>query len=263
MNVLLIYPEFPDTFWSFKHAIKFIRKRALSPPLGLLTVAALLPDAWHKRLVDLNVTGRLRERDLAWADLVMVSAMIVQRSSAHAVIGRCRAAGVPVVAGGPLFVAEHKEFPEVDYFVLNEAEITLPPFLRDLAEGHPQRVYATSEFADIEHTPAPQWQLLDLKRYASMSVQYSRGCPFNCDFCNVTALLGHRPRTKSAPQVIAELDALYAHGWRGSVFFVDDNFIGNKARLKRQLLPALIEWQRGRRGVTFNTEAWSRRAKRR
>jgi len=255
MNVLLVYPEFPDTFWSFKHAISFIRKRALSPPLGLLTVAALLPDAWHKRLVDLNVTSRLRERDLAWADLVMVSAMIVQRSSAHAVIARCRAAGVPVVAGGPLFVAEHEDFPEVDYFVLNEAEVTLPLFLRDLAAGRPQRVYATSEYADIEHTPAPQWQLLDLKRYASMNVQYSRGCPFNCDFCNVTALLGHRPRTKSAPQVIAELDALYALGWRGSIFFVDDNFIGNKARLKRELLPALIDWQRGRRGVTFNTEA--------
>ena len=160
MNVLLIYPEFPDTFWSFKHALKFIRKRALSPPLGLLTVAALLPEAWRKRLVDLNVTPHLKERDLAWADIVFVSAMIVQRSSAHAVIGRCRAAGVPVVAGGPLFITEHPDFPEVDHFVLNEAEITLPPFLRDLEAGHPQRMYATSEFADVEQTPAPQWQLL-------------------------------------------------------------------------------------------------------
>ena len=167
MNVLLIYPEFPDTFWSFKHALKFIRKRALSPPLGLLTVAALLPDTWHKRLVDLNVTPRLKEQDLAWADMVFVSAMIVQRSSAHEVIRRCNAAGVRVVAGGPLFIAEHQDFPEVDHFVLNEAEITLPPFLRDLEAGRPQRMYATAEFADIEQTPAPQWELLNLKRYAS------------------------------------------------------------------------------------------------
>ncbi len=143
MNVLLVYPEFPDTFWSFKHALKFIRKRALSPPLGLLTVAALLPEGWHKRLVDLNVTPHLSEQDLAWADMVFISAMTVQRSSAHAVARRCRAAGVPVVAGGPLFAAEHQDFPEVDHFVLNEAELTLPPFLRDLEAGRPQRMYAS------------------------------------------------------------------------------------------------------------------------
>ena len=255
MNILLVYPEFPDTFWSFKHALRFIRKRALSPPLGLLTVAALLPKDWGMRLVDLNVTSRLRQKDLAWADMVFLSAMTVQRSSAHAVAQRCRAAGVPVVAGGPLFIGEYQDFPEVDYFVLNEAELTLPPFLRDLASGRPQRLYATAEFADIEQSPRPRWDLLDLKRYASMSLQYSRGCPFNCDFCNVTALLGHRPRTKSAAQVIAELDALYARGWRGGIFFVDDNFIGSKARLKRELLPTLVKWQRGGRGVTFNTEA--------
>jgi len=255
MNVLLIYPEFPDTFWSFKHALKFIGKRALSPPLGLLTVAALLPESWRKRLVDLNVTAHLKESDLAWADMVFISAMTVQRSSAHAVAQRCRAAGVPAVAGGPLFVAEHQDFPEVDYFVLNEAELTLPPFLRDLAAGRPQRLYATAEFADIEQTPAPQWELLDLKQYSDMSIQYSRGCPFNCEFCNVTVLLGHRPRTKNAAQVIAELDSLYALGWRGGIFFVDDNFIGNKDRLKRELLPALIEWQGKGRGVTFNTQA--------
>jgi len=254
MNVLLISPEFPDTFWSFKYALKFVHKRASSPPLGLLTVAALLPRAWQRRLVDLNVTRRLRDEALRWADMVFIGGMTVQRSSARAVIQRCRAAGVPVVAGGPLFTMEHQDFPEVDYFVLNEAEITLPRFLKDLEAGRPQRIYSSAEFADIKHAPAPQWELLDLKRYASMSVQYSRGCPFDCEFCNVTALFGHRTRTKGAGQVLAELDALYALGWRGGVFFVDDNFIGNKTRLKRELLPALIAWQRGRSGITFNTE---------
>ena len=255
MNALLIYPEFPDTFWSFKHALKFIRKLALSPPLGLITVAALLPKTWNKRLVDLNVAPHLKEQDLAWADMVFLGAMIVQRSSAHAVAQRCRAAGVPVVAGGPLFIAEHQDFPEVDYFVLNEAELTLPPFLRDLEAGRPQRLYATAEFADIEQTPAPRWELLDLKQYSDMSIRYSRGCPFNCEFCNVTSLFGHQPRTKNAPQMIAELDSLYALGSRGGIFFVDDNFIGNKALLKRDLLPALIEWQGKGRGVAFNTQA--------
>ncbi len=255
MNVLLIYPEFPDTFWSFKHALRFIRKPALSPPLGLLTVASLLPGGWGKRLVDLNARAGLSERDLEWADYAFISAMIVQRSSARDAVRRCREAGVPTVAGGPLFLSEHEEFPEVDHFVLNEAEITLPQFLRDLEAGKPRRVYSSTEYADIEQSPVPMWELLDLKRYANMDIQYSRGCPFNCDFCNVTAMLGHRPRTKSAEQVIAELDALYEQGWRSGVFFVDDNFIGNKGRLKRELLPALIKWQQGRRGITFNTEA--------
>ena len=254
MNALLISPGFPDTFWSFKHALKFVHKRAPSPPLGLLTVSAMLPKGWQKRLADLNVTRRLKDEDLAWADMAFVGAMTVQRSSAREVIRRCRAAGVPVVAGGPLFTAEPQDFPEVDHLILNEAEITLPPFLRDLEAGRPRRMYSTTEFADIERTPAPEWELLNLKAYASMSIQYSRGCPFNCEFCNVTALFGHQPRAKSARQVIAELDALYALGWRSGIFFVDDNFIGHKARLKRELLPALIAWQRGRREITFNTE---------
>jgi radical SAM superfamily enzyme YgiQ (UPF0313 family) len=253
MNVLLIYPEFPDTFWSFKHALKFIRKRASLPPLGLLTVGAMLPAEWGKRLVDLNVR-RLRAKDLAWADCVFVSAMAVQREAARQLIARCKRAGVTVVAGGPLFTAEHEQFPEVDHFVLNEAEVTLPPFLADFARGAAQRVYSSVEFADLSQTPAPLWELADLDRYASMSVQYSRGCPFDCDFCNVTALLGHKPRTKSAAQIVAELDGLKAAGWHGPVFFVDDNFIGNKRLLKDELLPALIAWRQGKRGAIFNTE---------
>jgi radical SAM superfamily enzyme YgiQ (UPF0313 family) len=254
VRILLVYPEFPDTFWSFKHALKFIRKKASAPPLGLLTVAAMLPSEWEKRLVDLNVTS-LTQEDLAWADYVFVSAMIVQRDSARALIARCKEAGVKVVAGGPLFTMEHERFPDVDHFVLNEAELTLPPFLADLSNGCAQEIYATTEFPDIQHTPAPLWQLANLKAYDTVSIQFSRGCPFSCDFCNVTALLGHRPRLKTAAQIVAELDSLYALGWRKSVFFVDDNFIGNKKQLKSEVLPALIEWRKGKIGMPFNTEA--------
>ena len=254
MHALLVYPEFPDTFWSFKHALKFIRKRASLPPLGLLTVAAMLPRTWELRLVDLNVR-RLTEKDLRWADLVLVSAMIVQRESVKALITRCRAAGKTIVAGGPLFTSEHEQFPGVDHFVLNEAEMTLPDFLRDFALGCARPLYTSAEFPDIRQTPAPRWDLADLHRYASMSVQYSRGCPFDCEFCDVTAKFGHRPRTKTAAQITAELDGLRRLGWRGQVFFVDDNLIGNKRALRTELLPALIEWQRGGRGLPFYTEA--------
>jgi len=255
MKVLLLYPEFPDTFWSFKHALKFIRKRAGSPPLGLLTVAAMLPPEWEKRLVDVNVR-KLRERDLRWADVVFISAMIAQRTSTEALIARCRAAGKRIVAGGPLFTSEHAQFPGVDHFVLNEAELTLPLFLRDLAAGTPGPVYTTTEYPDVHETPVPLWHLLDMRRYASMSVQYSRGCPFDCEFCDVTAKFGHRPRVKEPRQILAELDALCAHGWTGQVFFVDDNFIGNKRALRTELLPHLIEWQNAHgRKLSFYTEA--------
>ena len=254
MNVLLLYPEFPDTFWSFKYALKFIRKKASLPPLGLLTIAAMLPKEWGKRLVDLNVR-KLTEKDLASADVVFVSAMIAQRESARALIARCRAAGKKIIAGGPLFGVEYEQFPEVDHFVLNEAEVTLPEFLRDFGRGDARRVYTSPEFADIRQTPAPLWELADVRRYASMSIQFSRGCPFDCEFCNVTALLGHRPRTKTAAQIIAELDGLYERGWRSQVFFVDDNFIGNKRVLRDELLPALVAWRKGKRHITFYTEA--------
>ncbi len=254
MNTLLIYPAFPDTFWSFKHALKFIHKKAAFPPLGLLTIGAMLPKEWPKRLVDINVT-KLTERDLEWADYAYISAMVVQKESALNTVAQCKAAGLKVVAGGPLFVCEHDLFDGVDHFVLNEAELTLPPFLEDLKQGCAKRVYTTTGFADIKETPAPAWGLIDLKRYASMSVQFSRGCPFNCDFCNVTALFGHKPRIKTAAQIIAELDGLYNLGWRGQVFFVDDNFIGNKKYLESHLLPALIEWHKDKKGIPFNTEA--------
>ncbi len=253
MNVLLIYPQFPDTFWSFKYALPFIHKKAVSPPLGLLTVAAMLPAEWPKRLVDTNVT-RLAEKDLAWADLALIGGMTVQRESARQIIARCKQAGVRVVAGGPLFTIEHTQFPDVDHFVLNEAELTLPPFLADLEKGQAQRYYTSSEYADLHTTPIPLWELVDMRQYATMDLQFSRGCPFNCDFCNVTALFGHRPRTKTIPQVIAELDTLYRLGWRGGIFFVDDNLIGNRRVIKTGLLPALKDWIRDKDGITFSTE---------
>ncbi len=254
MNILLIYPEFPDTFWSFKHALEFVHKRASLPPLGLLTVAAMLPKEWSTRLVDTNVRD-LTKKDLAWADCAFISAMVIQRSSAHRLVARCKEAGLRIVAGGPLFTNEHAQFEGVDHFILNEAELTLPLFLNDLAQGRPQRMYASAEFADLQQTPVPRWELLDQKRYACMSIQFSRGCPFACDFCNVTALLGRRVRIKSSRQIIAELDSLYASGWHNEIFFVDDNFIGNKQFLKTDLLPALIAWRKGKRGIVFNTES--------
>lgn len=254
MNILLVSPAYPDTFWSFKHALRFVRKRAAFPPLGLLTVAAMLPGDWPVRLIDVNVR-QLRDADLAWADLVMIGAMTVQRDSARQLIARAKAAGKTVVAGGPLFAGEHGDFEQVDHFVLGEAELALPPLLDNLARGEAGRFYRADGFADLTTTPTPRWELAELKRYASMSVQFGRGCPFNCDFCNVTALFGHRPRVKRGAQVITELEALHAAGWRGPIFFVDDNLIGNKRSLREDLLPALIRWRAAGHRFPLQTEA--------
>jgi len=254
MKALLLYPEFPDSFWSYKHALRFVLRRAALPPLGLLTVAAMLPKDWELRLVDLNV-GPLRQRDLEWADVVLVSAMIAQRDSARALIARCREAGLPIIAGGPLFTVEADQFPEVDHLVLNEAEVTLPEFLDDFARGCARHCYSSARMPEATETPCPRWDLVRVGQYASLCVQYSRGCPFDCDFCSVTAMFGHRPRVKSSAQVLHELDLLWDLGWRGGVFFVDDNLIGNKRALREDLLPALIRWRRGGRRFAFYTEA--------
>jgi len=255
MKILLVYPECPDTFWSFKHALKFISKKALHPPLGLLTVAAMLPEEWEKKLVDMNVTT-LRDIDLKWADLVFISAMSIQKASVKQVVSRCKKVGVKIVAGGPLFTVGYEEFEDVDYFVLNEAEVTLPPFLEDLKNGCAKHVYTSNELPDMDKTPAPLWELVNMKKYASMNIQYSRGCPFKCEFCDITVLFGHKVRTKSKDQILTELENLYSQGWRSGVFIVDDNFIGNKGKLKRDVLPAIIDWMEERKHpFVFSTEA--------
>ncbi len=255
MKILLVYPEYPDTFWSFKYALKFISKKAGYPPLGLLTVAAMLPKKWEKKLVDMNVTT-LSDRDIRWADYVFISAMSVQKKSAKRVIAKCKRLGTKIVAGGPLFTAEYEDFDDVDHFVLNEAEITLPSFLEDLREGRAKHIYTSNQFPDIEKTPAPLWKLINMRKYSSMNIQYSRGCPFNCEFCDITVLYGHKVRTKSKNQILAELERLRSQGWRGYVFFVDDNFIGNKRKLKKEILPAIFEWmERKRYPFSFGTEA--------
>ena len=255
MNILMIYPEFPDTFWSFKHALRFVRKKASSPPLGLITVASMLPAEWKKRLVDVNIKP-LQRSDLEWADLVFISAMVVQKQSAVEILQKCKDAGKTVVAGGPLFTSAYTDYLDiVDHFVLNEAEITLPQFLADLELHKPQKVYSTEGYCDLSITPVPSWDLVDLKNYDSLSIQFSRGCPFNCDFCNITSLLGRIPRVKTADQIIEELDLMYSLGWRRNIFFVDDNFIGNKKILKNEILPALIKWHEGKSGCQIITEA--------
>jgi radical SAM superfamily enzyme YgiQ (UPF0313 family) len=240
-KILLVYPRFPKTFWSFDYALKFISKKSGMTPLGLITIASLLPEDWEKKLVDLN-TGRLGDKDLLWADYVFISAMDIQRESALDVIARCKNLGVKTVAGGPLFSCDEAAFEEVDHLLINEGELTLPAFLEDLKTGTPKHIYKEEGYPDIEKSPLPSWELLDLKKYACVNIQYSRGCPYDCEFCNITALYGHAPRTKTRAQVLRELEAIYQRGWRGGIFFVDDNFIGNRRKLKEDILPAIIQW---------------------
>ncbi len=255
MKILLVYPRNPDTFWSFKHALRFIFKKATNPPLGLLTVASMIPSDWDRRLVDMNVDA-LTDRDIEWADYVFISAATIQKRSVDQVIARCNAKNVKVVAGGPLFTSLQEEYDHVDHLVLNEAEITLPRFVSDVRKGIAAHKYVSAEWADLRETPVPAWELLKMKKYASMSIQYSRGCPFDCDFCDIPLLYGHRPRLKNTRQVITELESLYDHGWRGVVFFVDDNFIGNKRSLKAEILPAVAQWMKEKKHpFTFLTQA--------
>jgi radical SAM superfamily enzyme YgiQ (UPF0313 family) len=252
-RALLVYPEFPDTYWSFRHAIAFEGKRAAFPPLGLMTVAALLPERWERRLVDMNVR-RLTDAHLRWADVVMTSAMIVQRDSLREVVARAKALGKRVVVGGP-YVTTSADVQEADHVFYGEAEETLPAFAAELEAGEPRRDYRADTRPELSLTPAPEFGLAELSRYSAMSVQYSRGCPFNCEFCDIIEIYGRVPRTKSNAQVLGELDALERAGWRGMVFVVDDNFIGNKKNV-RLLLPELADWwERAGRPFSFITEA--------
>ncbi|MBN2424061.1 MAG: DUF4070 domain-containing protein [Calditrichaceae bacterium] len=254
MNILLIYPKTPSTFWSFQSALNFISKKSSEPPLGLLTIASFLPSDWNQRLIDLNVT-EIKNDDILWADYVFLSGMNIHRNSFMKVVRRCNELGTPVVAGGPLITTEHQQFLGIDHFILGEAEAIMPELIKDLSEGHPKPVYEMQDFPELSTSPVPLWRLLDMDKYASMSVQYSRGCPYNCEFCSITILNGHRPRTKSAAQFVAELESLYQNGWRGHIFIVDDNFIGNKKKLKTEFLPELIRWNNSHNHVfTFGTE---------
>jgi radical SAM superfamily enzyme YgiQ (UPF0313 family) len=242
MKILLVNPEFPETYWSFRHALPFEGKRCVFPPLGLLTVSALLPAAWEKRLIDLNIE-KLRESDLDWADMVFATAMLVQQDSLREVVKRAKSRGKRVVLGGPYVTSTIEELPEADHVFRGEAEQTLPEFVEDLARGEAKPIYQAAERPALATTPIADFALANMKRYSAMCVQYSRGCPFSCEFCDIIEIYGRIPRTKSNQQMLAEFDVLKALGWRGTVFIVDDNFIGNKKNV-RTLLPDLARWQK-------------------
>ncbi len=245
MKALLVYPDYPSTFWGFDSALKIVSKKASEPPLGLLTVAAMMPDDWDIKLIDMKVEPLL-DRHLLWADLVFIGAMSIQRTSVVEIAERCRRIGVRTVAGGPLFTSCPEDFPQVDHLVLGEAEVTFAPFLTDLAAGVPLPSYDAGQYPGIRQSPMPRYDLIDINQYATMDIQYSRGCPFDCEFCDITTLFGHKVRTKSTAQILRELENIHTMGWRGTVFFVDDNFIGNATRLKQDVLPAIIEFMKAR-----------------
>lgn len=254
MKVLLVYPETPDTFWSFKHVLRFVAKRAAFPPLGLLTIAAMLPRHWELKLIDLNVEN-LQEEHLRWADFVMLSAMIVHKESVVETVKRCRRAGKAIIAGGPLFTTGYESFPQIQHFILGEAENIIPELVGDMERGEVQPVYRRAERPDITRTPIPRWELIDFKRYVAMTAQFSRGCPYDCEFCDIIVMNGRAPRAKTPSQMIAELESLRAAGWNDMVFIVDDNFIGDKKRA-RALLHEMVAWrERMRPEMGFFTEA--------
>jgi len=254
MKALLVYPEWPDTYWSFKHALPFEGKRSAFPPLGLMTVASLLPKTWEKRLVDINVRP-VRDADLAWADVVLVSAMLVQRESMLQTLARCRARGLRTVVGGPITSCMVDLPLYADHVVVGEAEEIVAGLAADLERGLARPLYKAADLPGLDKTPLPDLDLINPKHYGAMAIQYSRGCPFNCEFCDIIEIYGRKPRTKSPAQMMAELEQLLARKWRGSIFIVDDNFIGNKRKVK-ELLPEMADWNsRHRRPFSFYTEA--------
>ncbi len=254
MKILLLSPKTPNTFWSFNYVLRFVARKAAFPPLGLLTVAAMLPRDWELKLVDLNVE-RLDDADVLWADYVLLSAMIVQQESVREIARRCAALGRPIVAGGPLFTTGHESYPEIPHFVLGEAEEVMAQVVADMSSGTLRQTYRAPGYPSLDQTPMPRYDLIRLSNYVTMAAQFSRGCPYDCEFCDIIVMNGRVPRTKEPAQLVAELEALRVMGWSDMVFIVDDNFIGNKARTKA-LLSAMIEWrERTRPGMGFLTEA--------
>lgn len=245
-NILMVYPKFPATYWSYEHALPFTGKKSLLPPLGLMTVAAMLPENYNVQLIDLNVSSEGLADGIREADLVFLSAMLIQQESFREVISLCREAGTTVVAGGPYPISSRENIEGVDHFVLDEAEITLPKFLADYEAGVPRALYTSEgEKPDLSSTPIPRFDIIDVNAYQMLSLQYSRGCPFNCEFCDIIEMFGRKTRVKSADKFIRELDAVYDAGFRGNLFIVDDNFIGNKREVKH-LLPNIAKWQQAR-----------------
>ncbi len=246
MKILLIYPEYENTFWNLKRVFKVLGKKAAYPPLGLLTIAAMLPENWDKKLVDMNCQA-LKEEHILWADYVFISAIVGQKQSTVDVINKIKYYGKTVIAGGSLFTTGYEEFAYTDTLVLGEAEEIMPLLVHDIENNSLKKIYSAEKFPPINKAPIPLWNLVNLSYYNSVCIQLSRGCPYNCEFCDVVQLNGRDPRIKSAQQIIAELDSVYSLGWNAGVFFVDDNFIGNKAALKKNILPAIIKWQKERK----------------
>lgn len=257
MRVLLIYPLFPKSFWSFEKILELINRKVMLPPLGLVTVAAILPQEWEYKLVDRNIRT-VTEAEWEWADLVILSAMIVQKEDLHEQIREAKRRHKLVACGGPYPTALPQEQLDsgVDFLILDEGEITLPMFVDAVKSGETKGIFrADGNKPDVTITPIPRFDLLEMGSYESMSVQFSRGCPFQCEFCDIIVLYGRKPRTKAPGQLLAELDYLYNLGWRDPVFMVDDNFIGNKRNVKL-LLKELKVWQAERQyPFKFTTEA--------
>jgi radical SAM superfamily enzyme YgiQ (UPF0313 family) len=258
MRVLLVYPLFPKTFWSYEKILELVDRKVLLPPLGLVTVAAILPQEWEFKLVDRNIRA-VTEEEWAWADMVILSAMIVQKNDLLEQIQEAKKRGKLVACGGPYptSVPHEPQSVGVDFLILDEGEITLPMFVEAVQRGETQGVFRAEngEKPDVTITPVPRFDLLDFNAYDSMSIQFSRGCPFQCEFCDIIVLYGRKPRTKTPAQLLKELDYLYELGWRRSVFMVDDNFIGNKRNVKL-LLKELKDWQKEHGyPFRFNTEA--------
>ncbi len=255
-NALLIYPEFSAFgFWNYKDVAKLAGAKCPAAPLGMITLGALLPKEWDIKLLDMNA-AELHDSDIDWADLVFIGGMLPQQINFLKLIDRVHSRGKKVVAGGPDPTSQPKIYEKADYLVLGEAEDTIIPFLEALAKGVERGTFLPPRNKpDITRSPVPKFDLLNFKDYLTVGIQFTRGCPFNCEFCDIIELYGRTPRTKTAEQIISELDALYRAGYRGSVEFVDDNFIGNKKKVK-EILFAVREWSESNNyPFYFGTEA--------